>query len=254
MSRILYRKYLIAVFAVLTLGLLGCAGSEKDKGPSAEDLYKDGVKEFTARDYGEAAKVFKKILDEFPNSKLRPLVLLGMATAQYKNDAFDEALFSFERFIEQYPAHPQAPKAYYFKAMCSFRQMESYSRDQTNTKLSLESFEKLINTFSDGKYVKLAKEKKEICRRQLAKNILYIGKYYFGIGAYQSVISRMYDLIADYPEQKFLDEATFLLGESYLKEGNTEKASLTFEGLIQQFPKSSYKSEASSRLASIKKE
>ena len=89
--------------------------------------------------------------------------------------------------------------------------------------------------------------------RQLARNILYIGHYYFGVGAYQSVINRMDELLKNYPEQKFLDEAFFLLGESYLKEGNRKNAYIAFKNLIQKFPKSSYKADARNRLAFLKK-
>ncbi len=251
--RFLYRKNLIAIFTVLSLGLLGCASFQKDKTLSAEELYRKGIKEFAEKDFNYASEIFKKILDEFPNSKVRPLSLMAFARSQYQKGDYEEAKFHFEQFIKQYPANPQVSKAYYFKAMCSFKQMESYKKDQTNTHLALEGFEKVINTFPDGKYAGLARQKKEICRRKLARNILYIGQYYFGIGAYQSVINRMDELLENYPKQKFLDEAVFLLGESYLKEGNREKAYFAFKNLVQKFPHSSYKADARSRLAFLKK-
>ena len=250
--QLLYKKSLIAIFAILSLGLVGCAGFKEDKTLTAEELYKKGIEEFAEQDYVKAAGIFKKILDNFPDSKVRPLSLMALARSQYQNSDYEEAKFHFEQFIEQYPANQQTVKAYYFKAMCSFEQMESYKNDQTNTYLALEDFEKVINTFPDGKYVKLARQKKVICRRQLARNILYIGRYYFGVGAYQSVITRMDELLGNYPKQKFLDEAIFLLGESYLKEGNKEKAYFAFKNLVQKFPNSIYKADARSRLASLK--
>jgi outer membrane protein assembly factor BamD len=251
--RHLYGKHAIVVFTALSLGLLGCATFEKEKTLSEEELYRKGIKEFEEKDYRKAAEIFKNILDEFPDSKIRPLSVIALARSQYQNGEYENAKFHFERFIEQYPAHAQVVKAYYFKAMCSFELMESYKRDQTNTHLALEGFEKVINTFPDGKYVRLARQKKAICRRQLARNILYIGHYYFGVGAYQSVINRMDELLKNYPEQKFLDEAFFLLGESYLKEGNRKNAYIAFKNLIQKFPKSSYKADARNRLAFLKK-
>ena len=248
----LSKKSLIVLFMVLSLGFVGCAGIQEDETPSAGELYKRGIEEFEEQDYREAVETFKKILDEFPDSKVRPLSLMALARSQYQNSDYEEAKFHFEQFIEQYPANQQTVKAYYFKAMCSFEQMESYKNDQTNTYLALEDFEKVINTFPDGKYVKLARQKKVICRRQLARNILYIGRYYFGVGAYQSVITRMDELLGNYPKQKFLDEAIFLLGESYLKEDNKEKAYFAFKNLVQKFPNSIYKADARSRLASLK--
>ena len=63
----------------------------------------------------------------------------------------------------------------------------------------------------------------------------------------------MDELLENYPKQKFVDEAIFLLGESYLKEGNRKKAYFAFKSLVQKFPNSSYKADARSRLAYLKK-
>tara|TARA_B100000959_G_scaffold20948_1_gene20201 strand:+ start:231 stop:1001 length:771 start_codon:yes stop_codon:yes gene_type:complete len=250
--QMLSKKSLIVLFMVLSLGFVGCAGIQEDETPSAGELYKRGIEEFEEQDYREAVETFKKILDEFPDSKVRPLSLMALARSQYENGDYEEAKFHFEQFIEQYPANQQSVKAYYFKAMCSFEQMESFKKDQTNTHLALEGLEKVINTFPDGKYVKLARKKKAICRSRLARNILYIGRYYFSTGAYQSAISRMDELLENYPKQRFLDEAFFLLGESYLKEGNREKAYAAFKNLVQKFPNSIFKADARSRLVSLR--
>ena len=250
--QMLSKKSLIVLFMVLSLELVGCAGIQEDKDPSAGELYKRGIEEFDEQDYREAVEIFKKILDEFPDSKVRPLSLMALARSQYQNGDYEEAKFHFEQFIEQYPANQQSVKAHYFKAMCSFEQMESFKKDQTNTHLALEGLEKVINTFPNGKYVKLARQKKAICRSRLARNILYIGRYYFNTGAYQSAISRMDELLENYPKQRFLDEAIFLLGESYLKEGNREKAYIAFKNLVQKFPNSIFKTDARSRLVSLR--
>lgn len=246
------RNHLIVFSIVLLFGFTGCTTFQEGKGTSAEKLYREGTKKFSDKSYSTAIEIFKRILDEFPNSKVRALALMGLASSQFSEGEYEEAKFHFENFIEQYPAHRQVVKAYYLKAMCNFKQMESHERDQTNTHLALEGFEKVISTFPEGKYVERAREKRKICRRQLAMNLLYIGRYYFRVGAYQSVISRVDELLGDYPEQKFLDEAIYLQGESYLREGNREKAYFTFENLIKKFPNSKYKSDANGKLASLK--
>lgn len=246
------KKILKTLTLLFALSFLGCASLQKDKTLSAEDLYKQGVHEFNKKNYIKAEEIFKNILNEFPNSKGRSLALMALASTYFRKEEYEEAKFQFERFIEQYPANKEIVKAYYLKAMCSFNQMESHQRDQSNAHLALEGFEKVIKTFQKGEYVTLAKQKKEVCRKQLAMNLLYIGKYYFGIGAYQPVIVRMNELLENYPKQKFLDEAIFLLGESYYREDNKEKAFISFNKLIREYPNSKYKSDARDRLSAMK--
>ena len=110
--RLLYRKYLIAIFTVLSLGLLGCAASLKDKTLSAEEQYKKGIEKFAEKKYKNSAEIFKKILDEFPGSKIRPLSLMALARSEYQKGDYEEAKFHFEQFVEQFPANPQVVKAY----------------------------------------------------------------------------------------------------------------------------------------------
>lgn len=249
----LSNKKSLKIFAILlTLGAFGCASVQEDKSLPPEELYKQGVEQFYKRNYKKAERIFERILNEFPNSRVRIVALMALAISQYRIGDYEGAKFHFEKFIEQFPANPKVDKAYYFKAMCSFKQMESYERDQTNTQLALEAFENVITTYPGRKYAKLAREKKKICRKRLAMHLLYIGKYYFRIGAYQSVIDRMNEMLEDYPKQKFLDEAIFLLGESYLKEGNRKKAYFAFKNLIKKFPNSKFKADARNKLASLK--
>ncbi len=245
--------YFKMLFFLLSMGILGCASVQKEETLSAQNLYKQGMRQFNNKTYKRAEETFQNLLNQFPDSKIRSLALIALGSSLYKRKEYEQAKFHFERFIEQYPANPQVGKAYYLKAMCSFRQMESYERDQTNTRLALEEFNNILKIFPTGKYAALAKEKKGLCRQRLAMSLLYIGRYYFDIEAYQSVISRMSELMDNYPKQKFLDEAIFLLGESYLKEDNKKKAYYVFKTLVKKYPRSKFISEVRNRLTSLKR-
>lgn len=247
--KLLNKKLFTIFFLIFSLGFIGCASFKSEKDLSDRELYKRGKVSFQGKSYRKAAEYFKRVLDEFPNSSARSSSLMGLGRSHFQLGEYEEAKFHFERFIEQYPASSIIDRAYFYTAMCDFKQMESHKRDQTNTHLALEGFEKVINTFPNGKYIREAKQKQKICRRQLARNLLYIGEYYFKVGAYQSVINRMDELLKNYPRQRFLDEAIFLLAESYLKEGSRKKAYEAFKSLLKKYPKSEHRSYARSRLA-----
>jgi TolA-binding protein len=57
--------------------------------------------------------------------------------------------------------------------------------------------------------------------------------------------------MATYPDQPFMDEVLFLLGESFYNEQSFEKAKLNYHELIRKFPRSKFVQEARTRLREI---
>ena len=57
---------------------------------------------------------------------------------------------------------------------------------------------------------------------------------------YRKVIEKCAKIIEEYPKAKFVDEALYLMGKSYLEVGEYSKARRKFEELERYFPKSKY--------------
>jgi len=57
--------------------------------------------------------------------------------------------------------------------------------------------------------------------------------------------------MSTYPDQPFMDEVLFLLGESFYNEQNFKKAKLNYQELIRKYPRSEFVQEARMRLREI---
>lgn len=249
------RTQLQTLFNLLLCLLLlnGCGGSLlnlSEKTP--EELLKDGVTYTRAENYIDAKTSLNKLIEDFPDSPEKVMASLLIAEVHYKNDQFAESKFMFKSFLELYPAHRLADRAFFFMAMSDYKLMDLETRDQTSAQNALEEFEKFIKTYPKSKYLPLAETKRKQCLESLARNQMEIGKFYFRTSAFHSAITRFQQLMSTYPDQPFMDEVLFLLGESFYNEQNFKKAKQKYQELIHKFPRSEFVQEARTRLREIK--
>ena len=241
------------LYSFLCLSLLnGCGGSLlnlSEKTP--EQLLKDGMEYTRAENYADAKTSLNKVIEDYPDSPEKVTASLLIAEVHYKNEEFPEAKFMFKNFLELYPVHRLADRAFFFMAMSDYKQMDIETRDQTFAQNALEEFEKFLKEFPKSKYRPQAETKRKQCMESLARNQMEIGKFYFRTSAFISAITRFQQLKSTYPDQPFLDEVLFLLGESFYNEQNFEKAKLNYQELIRKFPRSEFVKEARTRLREI---
>ncbi|MFQ5717507.1 MAG: outer membrane protein assembly factor BamD [Nitrospinales bacterium] len=238
---------------MLTFFLIaGCASNSNDESAKVTYLFKKANDLSKKKDYFTAIDYYKKVLEDYPDSRERVMSLLRLGYVNYKEKNYPEAKHSFDKFIELYPAHPKVDQAHFYRAMSYFKVIELASRDQTATRSALEGFQNLVEEFPNSSYRPRALDKIKECKNQLAAHMLEIGKFYFETGAYQSAIRRFNDLLTVYPAQDFSDQAVFLLAESYFNEQNYPKARVSYNQLLDQYPESSFAKEALARLKALR--
>jgi len=238
------------IYSLLCLFLLnGCAGSllnNSEKTP--KELLKDAIVFIQVENYSDAKTSLNTILEDYPDSPEKVTASLLMAEVHYKNGQYEESKFMFKSFLELYPAHQLADRAYFFMAMSDFQLMDIETRDQTSAQNALEEFERFLKMFPKSRYQPQAEAKRKQCLESLARNQMEIGKFYFRTSSFGSAITRFQQLMAAYPDQPFMDEVLFLLGESFLNEQSFEKAKKNYQELIRKYPRSEFVKEARARL------
>jgi outer membrane protein assembly factor BamD len=230
----------------------GCGGTlDNLSDMTPQELLKDAKLKIMAENYDEAKAALNKILEDYPDSPEKVLASLLKAETFYKNGEYEESKFMFKSFVELYPVHRLADRATYYLAMSDYRLMDLETRDQTSAQNALEEFDDFIKKFPRSKYRHLAEEKRRESLQSLARNQMEIGRFYFRTSAFQSAISRFQQLMEAYPDQPFMDEVLFLMGESFYNEQSFDKAKLKYKELISKFPRSEFTKEARARLREI---
>ncbi len=249
-STLSYPNVIIRLLSVLMVAFLlsSCANQTGRSDDPPEVLLAKGKRFIKKKKWEKAQDAFLQTLEDHPDSPERIPALLLLSDSYYADEQYEEAKFNYQKFTELYPANRKVEHAHFYKAMSDFKQIDIASRDQTFTTNSLELFQKLLEDFPNGRYKGAIEKKIAECEKKIAENMFFIGKFYFRTHSYQSAIKRFDSLLAQYPDQKFNDEAMYLLAESYFLEENYSKAGEFFKKFLKRYPRSEFAKEARLRL------
>ncbi len=246
-----YRNSLIIPFlAALALYATGCGPAKTAVKPRSDPQaqYLKGSAALSGERYDDAEAAFKDILEEHPLSPYAVEAELLIGDVYYGMGKYDEAAAFYTNFAALHPAHPRASYALFQKGMSYLRGVLTIDRDQTATKKALFAIEDLISAHPQSQFDGAAREIAGFLRTRLAEREFYVGRFYFKGKNYKGALARFRDLLKDYPEAGYSDQALYYIGESYLRLGEDGLAREVFTTLVTDFPESPYASGARTRL------
>jgi len=166
-------------FCIICMILLvfGCAKTKEEIKPAdvlfseASDLAKKGKVE-------KAVDAFMQVRTYYPGHELARKSLLATADLYYDQESYEEALKNYEEFRLLYPTNSEAGYCLYRIAMCHYKQMGTYDRDQTETVKAIQSYETFLKSYPNSPYVTDGAAKLKDARKLLATHYISIGKFY----------------------------------------------------------------------------
>ena len=243
----------IAFVALLCALLMasGCVKRPKEQASPGE-LIVIGEEDMRAERFEAARLAFKRLLEEYPDSKHRRSALLRLGDSYYQEEEYIESKLQYAEYVRLYPVSAETPKAYYFLAMSDYQRNLAIDQDATVARDALENFQTLLRRFPGSTYTPDAKQKVSGLREHLAKNALFVANFYFRTNLRVSAIPRYREIIRDYDDVPHVRaEAMYKLGESYRIEESFKKAGEAYRSLLQSYPDDQYASPAYDRLLAL---
>jgi outer membrane protein assembly factor BamD len=179
-------------------GDLFSGGKKTDKPP--QQLAVEGVQKMQSKDYGDALKAFRTLKERYPYSKYAILAELKVADAHFLKGQYAEAAVAYEEFVRLHPRNEIIPYILYQIGMCHFLSFRATDRDQEETKLAMESFQRLIQAFPQTEHSQRAKKQLLECNKRLAYHEFHIAKFYFGQDKFEAAKVRLDRLTSVYPD------------------------------------------------------
>jgi outer membrane protein assembly factor BamD len=222
---------------------------------SDEALYKLG--EATIKKDTEKGLLYlRQVIDSFPKSfyAQRAKLLIGDAYFR-KGDESSMILAAAEyrEFIRTYPYSPSAAYAQYQIAMTFYKKMLKPGRDPSKTIQALAEFKKVVADYPASDQAKEAQAKIKECEERLAGHSADIAESYFRRRAYKAVISRMTEIMNQYPDFSRMDEVYFYLGDAYFMLKQYDQAVPFFSKVVSDYSGRKLAKTASQRLAEIER-
>ncbi|MFB0506879.1 MAG: outer membrane protein assembly factor BamD [Thermodesulfobacteriota bacterium] len=245
----------VVILSLLLGGCLWKKRGREEKQPAAAALYEKGLALYKKRIYDRALEVFNDLKGSFPGEDpYYTWAELKIADCYFFKKEYTEAIGHYEEFKKFHPFHGEIPYVVFQIGLSYFKQMKSLDRDQGVTRKALSNFEFLIANYPPSVLTEKAREKVKICKERLAGKELYVARFYYKKKKYQGAKARFEAVLKLYPEVDALDEALFYLGKSHLRLGEIDLARKVFTDLVGNYPDSTFSDEAKEELMELPEE
>lgn len=238
----------ICVAICATTWLSGCTSAEKQASTatSAESLYNRAKRALNQGDFLTAVNMFETLGARFPFGSYTQQAQLDIAYAYLKQDEFDNAIISADRFIKLYPRSDNVDYAIYIKGVANFSRGGSFMErvfprdmakvNQNWLRASFAEFDSLIRQYPDSEYVPDSLARMAFLRNEMARHELITAKFYYQRGAMVAVVNRVNFLLEHYDGSEHIPNALALMASAYGSMGQSDLQGDTLRVLAQTEP------------------
>lgn len=217
---------------------------------SPNRIHAEAKDEMNSGGYDKAVPLLETLEGRAAGTPLAQQAQLEKAYSQYKAGDKAEAIATLDRFIRLHPASPALDYALYMKGVINFNdelglfsflsRQDLSERDQRAAKEAFESFKELVTRFPDSRYTPDARARMVYTVNALAQYEVHVARYYYNRGAYVAAVNRAQQAIKDYRDAPALEEALYIVTQSYDKLGMDQLRDDTKRVLEQNYPNSEY--------------
>ena len=247
------KKFSLFIFTFLFL-LNSCSKDTKEISvikENRQDLemissYKEAYEALEEGDPYFAAKKFLEAELLFPQSKWASQSALMAAYSFYLQNYYTEALSNLERFLLVYPKSKNLSYAHYLIAICYYETIEDEKRDSAPLIKAKEKFTFVINEYPNTEFALDSKFKLSLIENILAAKEMYLGRHYLKKERWIASINRFKNVIDNYNQTVFVEEALHRLVEVNYKLGLIDESQkyaniLGYNYMSGEWYKKSYK-------------
>ena len=238
------------LFAALLLSACATSTEDKTAGWSPNKIYSEAKDELNSGAFDKAIPLYEKLEGRAAGTTLAQQAQLEKAYAQYRANEPAQAMATLDRFIKLHPSSPALDYAMYLKGLANFNdnlglfgsltRQDLSERDQKAAKESFESFRDLTTRFPESKYTPDARQRMTYIVNSLAAYEVHVARCYYRRGAYVAAVNRAQTALAEYRDVPALEEAVFILVQSYDALGMTQLKDDALRVMQNSYPKSEY--------------
>jgi outer membrane protein assembly factor BamD len=238
-----FSRPLAALLLVALLVPLAACGGRNRTGADTQyvardvnTLYGTARRRLDMGQYKIAAALFDEVERQHPYSVWARRAQLMSAFSYYLAKEHQKSIDSARRFLSIHPGNRDAPYAYYLVAVNYYEQIEDVTRDQSTTRLALDSLGELVRRYPSTRYAADARLKVDLVRDHLAGKEMEIGRFYQRRRQWLASVVRFRTVIDEYQTTSHVPEALMRLTESYLALGVPEEAKKAAAVLGANYP------------------
>ena len=188
------------------------------------EAFEEGYKELENGDVLFAAKKFNEAELLYPQSQWAPRAALLAAYSYYSQDYYYDAEYELNRFLKVYPNEKSIPYAHYLLGMVYYERIVDEKKDLGPLVMAEEKFKFIEKNYPNTDFALDSSYKLDLIQDYLASKEMYIGVHYMKKKKWIAAINRFKNVVNNYEETSFIDEALHRLVELYYRLGLIEES------------------------------
>ncbi len=234
---------------MLVMVLSACASSDDDKEivddtRAPEVIYNEAQDFLEDGSYKKAAETFLEVERQHPYSKWASQAQIQAAYSYYRNENYDDAVNTLERFVRLNPGNEDVPYAYYLIALSHYNEISDVGRDQEMTVKAKQALKDVVGRYPGTDYARDAQFKLDLVEDHLGGKEMEVGRYYLKRRDYIGAINRFKRVVDNYSTTAQVEEALYRLVECYLALGIVPEAQKYASVLGHNYPGSQWYKDA----------
>ena len=254
------RYYLYILIALISLS--SCSEYQKTlKSESIAEKFKLGTKLFDEGKYAKANRLFVQIVPNYRGKPQAEKLMYMYSMSFYQMKDYYLAGYQFERFTTAYSKSEKLEEAAFLSAKSYYLLCPIYTKDQKETKETIEKLQVFINTYPDSEYLPDANKMVKDLDLRLEKKAFAIAKQYNTISDFKASLKAFDIFLLEYPGSPLREEALFYRIDSayklainsvdYKKEERLKKAKSYTSTFVKSYSESKYLEQANQMLEEV---
>ena len=205
----------LGTFVVLLFILSSC--SKYQKVLKSTDLgfkYDKAVEYYDTGEYYRAEALFGELIGLYRGTGKAEEIYYYYAYCNYYMEDFIMAGYYFENFVSTYPTSKHAEECMFLAAYCYYLNSPESSLDQTSSIRAIEEMQLFINRYPKSERVNECNELIDVLRSKLERKAFDNATLYYHLSNYKSAIVAFNNLIVDFPDTQYKEEAYFYILKS----------------------------------------
>jgi len=238
MVRLHFRLLVIPVF----LAFAGCShkpflSNATDSNAALEECHKLSEN----NNYEKANECLEVLKSRFAGSSSAAYADVDIGDNYFRKGDYLLAAETYIAFSKLHPSDEKVGYAYYKTGVCYLRENpKPIDRDQKYLETAIQYFE-LAMPRVPADLKDAVREQWAEARMRIARRHFYIGRFYYRTGEYLAAIPRFQEVVTNYSGLGLDEKSLYLMGDSYLRVGQKERALEILSVFEQHFPQSKYR-------------
>jgi outer membrane protein assembly factor BamD len=223
--------------AALLLGACASGGPQLNQ-LEPDALYQLAQRKLEQRSWGEAIRALDQFTARFPGDARTEEARFQLGRAYFEKKDYVTAAGELVRLASDYPSGRFADNARFTTCEAYYRLSPKPQLDQEYTRAAIEHCDALIVNFPQSEYTPKAEQLIGDLREKLAAKVFLSGEYYYKRKALDSSIIYYEGVLRDYPATSYAPKSLLRLVQIYQRLNYEEEMAAARDRLLHEYPDS----------------